>query len=118
MSQWETGCHMGVTRWSGGSDNKGPQRETYISPLVSPNKSSYLSFISTLTSFGFLQNPSLDESIIVIMEYTSSNCSNLLDHLSDLQEPLINWISSEISSDASSRPVNSCFIYICIHGFP
>src|SRR5882724_12608245 len=118
MSQWETGCHSGVTGWSGGSDNRGPWREMYIRLLVSPNRSSYLSSISTLTSFGLLQNLSLDENIIVILEYTSSNHVKLLDHLSDPQEPLINQIYSEISSGTSSRLVDSCFICIHVHRFP
>src|SRR5882724_2770846 len=81
MSQQEMGCHSGVTRWSGVSDNRGPHRETYIRLLVSPKRSSYLSSISMLTSFGPLQNLSLDKSIIVILEYTSSNHVKLLDHL-------------------------------------
>jgi len=29
-------CHSGITRWSGGPDNRGPHRETYIILLVSP----------------------------------------------------------------------------------
>ena len=93
MSQWEMGCHSGVTGWSGGSDDRGLHRETYIRPLVSPKTSSYLSSISMLMSFGILQNQSWDKSIIVNLEYTSSNHAKLLDSLSDPQEPLINWIS-------------------------
>jgi len=68
--------------------------------------------------FGLLQNPSWDESIIVMLEYTSSNHVKLLDCLSDPQEPLINWISSDISSDTSPGPVDSCFICIHMHRFP
>ena len=119
MSQWETGCYLGVTGQSGGSDNRGLHRKNYIRLLVSWEKeSSYLSSISTLTSFGLLQNPSLDKSIIVILEYTSSNHVKLLDHLSDPQEPLIYWIYSEIPSGTLSGLANSCFICICVHGFP
>ena len=68
--------------------------------------------------FGLLWNPSPDESIIIILEYTSSNHVKLLDCLSDPHEPLINHIYSEISSEASCQPVNSCFIYIWVHRFP
>jgi len=118
MFQWERGCHLGVTEWSSGSDNRGPHRETYIRPLVSPKSSSYLSSISMLMSFDLLQNLSSDESITVTLEYTPSTHVKLLDHLSDPQEPLINRISSEISSGISSRPVSSCFICIHVHGFP
>ena len=60
----------------------------------------------------------LDESIIVTLEYTSSNNVNIFNHLSDPQEPLINQISSKISSDTSSGLVDGCFIFICMHGFP
>src|SRR5882724_1221892 len=88
----------------------------YIRPIVSPKRSSYLSSISTLMSFGLLQNPSLDKSIIVTLEYMPSNHVKLLDHLSDLQEPLINQISSDISSGTLSRPVNSCFICVTCTG--
>src|SRR5882724_3415784 len=90
----------------------------YIRPIVSPKRSSYLSSISTLMSFGLLQNLSLDKSIIVTLEYTPSKCVKLLDCLSDPQEPLINWISSEISSGTSSGPVDNCFICVHVHGFP
>src|SRR5882724_8393780 len=97
------GCHSG---------------KTYIRPLVSPKRIILPLFYLYAHIFGILQNPSLDESIIVILEYTSSNHVKLLDHLSDMQEPLINHISSEISSDTLSRLVNSCFICIHMHGFP
>src|SRR5882724_2833019 len=79
---------------------------------------SYLFSISTLTSFGLFQNPSLDKSIIVTLEYTVLKCVKLLDHLSDLHEPLINWISSGSSPPASSGPVDNCFICVCVHSFP
>src|SRR5882724_6599190 len=69
-------------------------------------------------SFGILRNWSLDESITVTLEYMPSNCIKLLNHLSDLQEPLINQISSEISSGTSSGLVDSCFICVHVHGFP
>jgi len=69
------GVPLGVTGWSGGSDNRGPQRELYIRKLVSPNRSSYLSSISMLTSLVFM-NPSPDGSILVILEYTSTNRVN------------------------------------------
>src|SRR5882724_3294105 len=90
----------------------------YIRLLVSQNKSSYLSSLSMLTSFGLLQNLSLDESIIVTLEYMPSKCVKLLDHLSDPQEPLIYQISSKIPSGTLSGLVDSCFICICVHGFP
>src|SRR5882724_5929087 len=97
------GCHSG---------------KTYIRPLVSPKRIILPLFYLNAHIFGILQNPSLDESIIVILEYTSSNHVKLLDHLSDPQRPLINWISLEISSATSSRLVDSCFICIHMHGFP
>src|SRR5882724_7283237 len=89
----------------------------YKTTFISKNNhiTSPLSLCSHHWSF---KNPSPDESIIVILEYTSSNCVKLFYHLSDLPEPLINCISSEISSDTSSQPVDSCFIYIHVHGFP
>src|SRR5882724_6422961 len=90
----------------------------YIRLLVSQNKLSYLSSLSMLTSFGLLQNLSLDESIIVTLEYMPLKGVKLLDCLSDLQEPLIYWIFSEIPSGTSSIPVDSCFICIHVHGFP
>ena len=52
------------------------------------------------------------------LEYTSSNRVKLFNCLSVPQEPLINQISSEISSDTLSGLVDSCFICICMHGFP
>src|SRR5882724_2906574 len=70
-----------------------------------------------LISLVFYKDPSPDESIIIILEYTSSNHVKPSGHLSDLLEPLVNCISSEISSDASSQPVDSCFICICVNGF-
>src|SRR5882724_2214527 len=69
-------------------------------------------------SFGLLQNPSSDDSIIVTLEYTISKCVKLLDHLTDLHEPLINWISSGSSPAASSGLVDNCFICVCVHSFP
>ena len=89
----------------------------YIRPLVSPKRIILPLFYINAHIFGLLWNPSPDGSILVILEYTSSNCVKLLDCLSDLQELLINHISSEISSDILSQPVNSCFICICVHGF-
>src|SRR5882724_4574934 len=71
-----------------------------------------------LTSLVFYKSLSPDGSILVILEYTSSIHVKILDHLSDPQESLINCISSEIASDVSSQLVDSCFICICIHGFP
>ena len=91
-------------------------RNTYIRPLVSPKRIILPLFYLYAHIFGLLWNPSLDISLIIILEYTSSNCVKLLDHLSDPQEPLINWISSEVSSDVSPHPVNTCFIFIHVHG--
>src|SRR5882724_2647889 len=45
------------------------------------NLTSPLSLCSLLLSF---KTPSPEKSIIIILEYTSSNCVKLLDHLSDL----------------------------------
>jgi len=55
---------------------------------------------------------------LITLEYTISKCVRLLDHLSDLHEPLINWISSGSSPATSSRLVDNCFICICVHSFP
>ena len=109
---------LGATRCSCGSDNRGATQglNIYLTACISKNNhlTSPLSLCSCLWSF---KNPSLDKSIIIILEYTSSNHVKLLDHLSDPLEPLINCISSGISSGASSQLVNSYFICIHVHGF-
>jgi len=71
-----------------------------------------------LMSLVFYENPSSDESIdyhsgVYLLEHVK-----LLDCLSDLHKPLINWISSGSSPATSSGPVDNCFICINVHGFP
>ena len=96
-----------------------PSRKTYIKLLVSPKITilSYLSSISTFTSLVLRRNSSPDESIIIILEHTSSNCVKLLDCHSDLPEPLLNQVPSEETSDVSPQLVNTCFICIHVHRF-
>jgi len=96
-----TGYHLGVTGWSGGWDNRGPQKNVYKAACIS--KQIILPLFSIYAHiFGLLQNLSLDESIIVTLEYMPLKGVKLLDCLSDLQEPLIYWIFSEIPSGTSS----------------
>ena len=71
-----------------------------------------------LTSFGLFQNPSLDKSIIVTMQYTLMRCVKILDCLSDPHGPLINQIFSGTSSGTSTGLDNNCFICIHVNGFP
>jgi len=72
--------------------------------------------------FGLLWKLSPDESISIILEYTSSNHVKLLDCLSDLLEPLINQVSSEVSWDAPPWPVDtwlsaSMSMVFCLYSF-
>src|SRR5882724_11025856 len=95
-----------------------PFRESiYKTTCIS--KKDYLTSLLYLSShLWYFMKPVLRQSIIVTLDYTPSKCVKLLDHLSDPPKPLINQISSEISSGTSSRPVNSCFICIHVHRFP
>ena len=92
--------------------------KTYIRPLVSQNKSSYLFSISTLMSLvSYKTCPQMKVSFITL-EYTVLKCVKLPDCLSDLHKPLINQISSGTSLGASTGPADNCFICVCVHGFP
>ena len=102
-------CHQGGT---GVVHTRG---KTYIRQLVSQRKPSYLFSISTLMSFGLFLKTHLWTSIIVTLEYTVSKHVKLFDSLLDLNEHLVNQMSS---SPASSRPGNNCFICVRVHGFP
>src|SRR5882724_3160486 len=116
MSQQEKQFHSGVTgRMGGSSDN----RETYIRQLVSQRTNHLTSFLYLCSHLlVYFKNLSSDESIIFILEHTLSKCVKLLEHLSDLHEPLINQISSGTSSGTSTRLDSNCFICVCVHGFP
>jgi len=101
------GCHSDVTGKSGGSDNRGAiQEKTYIRLLVSP-KRIILSLFSIYAHvfWSFMKTHPLDKSIMVTLEYMPSKHVKLLDCLSDLQEPLINWIFSRFPQATSSGPI-------------
>src|SRR5882724_3004380 len=116
MSQWEKQCHSDVTGRTGGSSDN---RETYIRQLVSQRTNHLTSFLYLHSHLlVYFKNPSLNESIIVILEYTLLKHVKLIECLSDPHKPLINQISSGTSSGASTRPDSNCFICVCVHGFP
>jgi len=77
------GCHWLVC----GSDNRGVLQGKLSKTTCIQKRTILPLFLYLSHIFCLLQNTSLDESIIVILEYTSSNCVKLLDHLSDPQSP-------------------------------
>ena len=112
-------CHSGVTGQSGGSDNRGAiQGKSYMRLLVSPKRIIFPLFYIYAHVFWSFMQPVLRQKYHCHSGVLPLNHVKLLDHLSDPQEPLINWISSEISSGTLSGLVNSCFICICVHRFP
>src|SRR5882724_8126121 len=114
MSQPGTGV-IGVSPDKVVVQNTGvPLRENiYKTTCICKKGLSYLFSISMLTSFGLFQNLSSNESIIVTLEYTLLKCVKLLDHLSDLHGPLINWISSGTSLGESTGPDNNYYLHLC-----
>jgi len=80
---------------SGPPDSRELHRETYIRLLVSPKRIILPLFYIYTHVFWSFTKPVLGQKHHC--QSTSSSCVKLLDFLSDLQEPLINQISSKIS---------------------